>query len=103
MFMRYVGGGVGHRNQTHAEAYEDEVDENDEINVEQGRDQEGQRGTDDDDNGDDEDDDEDEDEDEDEDNYQHDGEDGEEEGNDEGWEGEGGDYDGYNNYGYGCL
>lgn len=93
MFMRYVGGGVGHRNQTHAEAYEDEVDENDEINVEQGRDQEGQRGTDD----------KDKDKDKDEDNYQHDGEDGEEEGNGEGWEGEGGDYDGYNDYGYGCL
>jgi hypothetical protein len=103
MFMRYVGGGVGHRNQAHAEAYEDELDENDEINIDQARGQEDQHGTDDDNNGDDDDDD-DEDEDEDEeDNYQHDSEDGEGEGNDEDWEGEGDGQDGYDDYGYDCL
>ena len=33
MFMRYVGGGVGHRSNPHAEAYKDEVDQDDDMDI----------------------------------------------------------------------
>ena len=34
MFIRYVGGGVGHRSDPSMETYEDEVDQNDDIDAE---------------------------------------------------------------------
>ena len=34
MFMRYVGGGVGHRSNPSMETYEDEEDQGDDIDIE---------------------------------------------------------------------